>query len=112
MAASHAQRSLGVEQTVAQTVPAGDLLLAAARVLIERDAETFDQIGPVALDEPRHVLGEVLARLGDEVTESAEHLITHGIGEFRHSPIGPVTMAAVRNRSVRPFGERRVQVDE
>ena len=64
----HVDRVAALEP-LALGFPTRDLVDAAARVLVERDVEPLDQIGPVALDEPRHVLGEVLARLGDEVAE-------------------------------------------
>ena len=56
-------------------IPRGDLFLAPARVLVERDVEPLDQVGTVALDEPGDVLGEVLARLGDEVAQVFQHLV-------------------------------------
>src|SRR4051794_30002552 len=60
-------------------VPAGDLFNATPRVLVERDIEALDQIGAVAFHEPRHVLGEVLARLGDEIAEASQHLVTNPV---------------------------------
>lgn len=61
VAAVHFQRCIGCEQFVAQLVPAGDLVFAAADVLVERDVEFFDEFGAVALDEPGRIFGEVLA---------------------------------------------------
>ncbi len=54
-------------------LPLGDLPLAAHEILVERDVEVLDQIGPAVLDEPGAVLGEVLGRLGREVAEVVEH---------------------------------------
>ena len=54
--------------------PIVDLALAPPRILVERDREPLDQVGPPRLDEPRHVFGEVLGGLGDEVAESAQDL--------------------------------------
>jgi hypothetical protein len=58
-----------------------------ARILVERDVETLDQVGPASLDEPRHVLAEVLARLGHEIAEPTQHLVAHAI-PFRRAPFG------------------------
>jgi hypothetical protein len=60
-------------------LPAGDLGHAAPRVLVEGDVEAFDEIGAVALDEPGDVFGEVLARLGHEVAEPAQHLVADAV---------------------------------
>jgi len=61
--------------------------LAAARVLVERDVELGEQVFPASLDEPRHILGEVLARLGGEIPESAEHFVAHAV-PVRYAAIG------------------------
>ena len=74
----HLDRSVAL-QPFSLLLPAGDLGHASPRVLVERDVEAFDEIGPIALDEPGHVLGEVLARLGDEVTESAQDFVPHAV---------------------------------
>ena len=68
-----------VTQPRAQRLPLGDLCLAAARVLVERDVEALDEIGARRLDEPRHVLREVLGGLGDEVAQVAQHLVAHAV---------------------------------
>ena len=52
----------------------GDLAIAAPRILVERDRIPLDQVGTGRLDEPGHVLGEVLGGLGHEVAEVAQDL--------------------------------------
>ena len=71
---------VGDLEALAKRLPAGDLLLAPSRVLVERDVEALDEVRPVALDEPRRVLREVLTALGDEVAEAAEHLVANTVG--------------------------------
>ena len=44
------------------------------------EKEALDQIGPGGLDEPGHVLGEVLGGLGHEVAEVAQDLVPHAVG--------------------------------
>ncbi len=75
---SHFERVAALE-TGPLRLPALDLRDATARVLVERNVEPLDQVGPVALDEPGHVLGEVLTRLSDEVAEVPQHLVAHAI---------------------------------
>ena len=66
--------------------PVRDLRFAAARVLIERDVERLNELRASALDEPRHVLGEVLGRLGAEVAEVPQNLVAHAV------PVGDVAL--------------------
>ena len=61
--------------------------LAAAGVFVERDVELLQQILAALLDEPGHVLAEVLARLGREVAELAQHLVAHAV------PVGHAAFA-------------------
>ena len=67
--------------------PLRDLVLAAGRILVERDVVARDQVVATRLDEPGHVLGEMLARLGDEVAEAAEDLEAHPL-PGRLAPLG------------------------
>jgi hypothetical protein len=71
--------AVGRFEPLAQRVPFGDLALAPARVLVERDAEALDELGPRRLDEPRHVLGEVLGGLGHEGAEVAHRLVADAV---------------------------------
>ena len=83
-------------QPRAQRRPTRRSGLAAARVLVERDVEALDQVGPRRLDEPRHVLGEVLGGLGDEVAEVPQHLVAHAVaGGRRDLPQRRVEVLAV-----------------
>ena len=72
-------------QLVAHPLPSRDLAHAAAGVLVQRDVEPLDQLGVPGLDEPRHVLGAVLAALGDVVAEPAHDLVAHPVS-VRHLP--------------------------
>src|SRR5437660_1191411 len=56
-------------------MPACKLVLTAADVLVERDVETVDQIGPVSTDEVRAVLCEVLAGFRDEIAQPRKHIV-------------------------------------
>src|SRR6266540_7518654 len=87
VAPSHAQRRAFL-QRCAQFLPCRDLRLAPPRVLVERDVEFLDELRPRALDEPGHVLGEMLGRLRAEVAELAEHLVADTV------PLGNVVFAA------------------
>ena len=52
-----------------------EVLLAAAHVLVDRDAEALER--RVVAHQPRQVLGRVLARLGREVAEAPVQLDAH-----------------------------------
>ena len=82
LAAPHGQGFVLVLELAAQLLPVLDLGFAAAQVLVDRDLVALDQLGPPALDEPRHVLAEVLAGFGDEVAEVPEGLVAHAVGEL------------------------------
>lgn len=51
-------------------LPRSDLIDTAAGILVEGDVMTFDKAGEVLLDEPRIVLGVMLAGLGAVVAEA------------------------------------------
>ena len=68
--------------------PARDVLDAALRVFVERDAELLDQVRAVALDEPGDVFGEMLGALGDEVAEAHHHLVAHFVRAARVVVVG------------------------
>jgi len=72
--------------------------LAAAEVLVERDGVALEQLGVGALDVPGDVLGEVLARFGDEEAEPPQRVVAHPV-PVRYRPLG------------RQPRERRVLVD-
>ena len=91
-------------------LPLRDLLLAPAHVLVERNREALDEIRPPALDEPRHVLGEVLRRLGHEVAEVPKELVADAVGLreallLEHAPERRVQIVAV---ALQPQVEREV----
>ena len=77
--APDAEARLRVLEAGTHGLPTGDLKLAAADVLVQRNIEPVDQVGPVALDEPGHVFAEVLAGLGDEVAQPLQHLVAHPV---------------------------------
>src|ERR1700722_17177141 len=64
-----------------------DLLKAAARILIERNAELFDEIWPAVLDEPWRVFRKVLRAFCHEIPDSLEHFVSDPIGAARIAPI-------------------------
>src|SRR5271170_1146710 len=66
-----------------QAFPPLDLLDAAFRVLVERNAEFLDQVLAAPLDEPGRVFREMLGALGDEIAEPRKHLVPHLVGAAR-----------------------------
>src|SRR3712207_8308325 len=50
-----------------------------------RSVEPLDEIRPRSLDEPRHVLGEVLGRLRDEPSEVPEQLVADPVRSEEHT---------------------------
>lgn len=55
------------------------LFVAAPDVLVDRNGETLDQVGAVAPDEVRVVLGIMLARLGDKIAQAFEEFEAHRV---------------------------------
>src|SRR5215204_562921 len=66
---------LAVEEFTTGLGVLNEVLLAAPDVLVHRDIVEFDE--PVVLEEVGYVLGVVLARLGNEVTEATHKLESH-----------------------------------
>ena len=60
-------------------LPFGDLLLAAGRIFIERNAVALDQVLAPVLDEPGAIFCEMLGTLGQEIAELVHHLVTHKV---------------------------------
>ena len=76
--------------------PHGDLGLTAPDVLVERDVETLDQVGAIALDKPGHVLCEMLAGFGDEVADPLQHLVAHAVPGGHPSLVDDLADARVK----------------
>ena len=67
------------EQLVALLLPAGNLIDAAAGILVQRNVEAVDQLRIPGLDEIGHVFGVVLGGFGDVVTEALHDLVADHI---------------------------------
>ena len=107
----HTELPVRALQTLAQLLPTLDLPFAPAWVLVQRNAELVQQVRSVALDEPRHVLAEVLARLGHEVTEALEHFVSHGIREALEPAVAALLVTAHRGgHHLRAFSDRGIEV--
>ena len=64
-------------------LPPGDLLDTPLGVLVQRNAEAFDEVGPVALDEPGRVFREMFRAFGHEMAQPHQHLVAHLVGTAR-----------------------------
>ncbi len=97
-------------ELLALGLPMLDLRYAATRVFIKGNVEAIDEIGSVSLDEPRNVLSEMFARLGDEVAKAAKHFIAHLVVRRDLACVGESSEAGVEIFSVsfEPEVERHV----
>ena len=79
MAAVDFERQVVGDEVFTQLMPAGDLVFAAADVLVEGDVEFFDEVWSIALDEPWGVFGEVLGGFGNEIPEAFVDFVANKI---------------------------------
>jgi hypothetical protein len=63
------------------------LCFAAARILVQRNVESPDEVFASLFDVPGYILGKMFARLGDEVSEALENVVADAIA-IRYSPFG------------------------
>ena len=80
--------------------PPGNLLDAALRIFIQWNSKFLDEVFTAFLDKIWRVLGEMFGTLGDKVTETGEHFITHFVGAAR------IPMAGLGEAAVTVSGEK------
>lgn len=79
VAAVDFERQVVGDEVFTQLMPTGDLVFAAADVLVDGDVEFFDEIWSIALDEPWGVFGEVLGGFGDEIPEAFVDFVAYEV---------------------------------